>query len=77
MNQYAIKAIVALERERAQAMDNLHRAKHNFHGLHHSQMNVRYGDNGETPQQIIDSYQKAYDDCNNAIAWLRIVGDVR
>jgi hypothetical protein len=77
MNPYALKAIVSLEKERSQAMDNLHRAKHNFSGLHSSQMNVRYGDNGETPQQIVDTYQKSYDDCNNAIMWLRVVGNVR
>jgi tryptophan 2,3-dioxygenase len=57
----------ALENDLGNAADNLYRARSAFNGLSADAMEGQYGQSGETRQQILDGYQKWYDEAKSVL----------
>jgi hypothetical protein len=57
-----------LNRELTNALDDLNRAKWSFKDV--KDLKTKYGQSGQTHQEILDQYQDAVDNLNNGQVWL-------
>jgi|WetSurMetagenome_2_1015567.scaffolds.fasta_scaffold290042_3 hypothetical protein len=65
------KAIAILINFKNNVEDNLYRAKASFNGLTKQQMQTQFFNSGKTKQQILDDYQREYDEVVAAIEFVK------
>ena len=65
------KVIQAAERMLGGAGDNLQRAKLSFGSLSSEFMQKQFGQSGQTCQQVLDGYQKEYDEWVSVLAYAK------
>lgn len=64
------KILSILNIELSHAKDNLARAESQFSGMSMEQLSQEYGESGETCVDILNRYEKAYQDMVFCIKWV-------
>lgn len=72
MNNTEIKnnVIALVKKEIGNAEDNLYRTQLAFKNNTEKQMNEKYGQSSSTRQEIVDGYQRWFDDAKECLDWL-------